>query len=122
MNKTVRAQQPVLRMLPADQGFKFGNLPGFQVEDRLIVQEQPVIAAHGRSALIDRLIGSVADRLLETVYATAPIGMLFVDLDLRVVMINHYLAAIHGASALPKYTAPNKALRTTRLIHCCVVM
>ncbi|WP_253192636.1 PAS domain-containing protein [Janthinobacterium sp. LM6] len=37
-------------------------------------------------------------RLLETVYATAPIGMLFVDLDLRIVMINHYLAAINGAS------------------------
>ena len=37
-------------------------------------------------------------RLLETVYATAPIGMLFVDLDLRIVMINQYLAAINAAS------------------------
>ncbi|MGK5047834.1 PAS domain-containing protein [Janthinobacterium sp. GB4P2] len=37
-------------------------------------------------------------RLLETVYATAPIGMLFVGLDLRIVMINHYLAAINGVS------------------------
>ena len=37
-------------------------------------------------------------RLLETVYATAPIGMLFVGLDLRIVMLNHYLAAINGGS------------------------
>ncbi|WP_219118838.1 PAS domain-containing protein [Janthinobacterium sp. UMAB-56] len=37
-------------------------------------------------------------RLLETVYATAPIGMLFLDLELRIVMINHYLAAINGTS------------------------
>ena len=37
-------------------------------------------------------------RLLETVYATAPIGMLFVDRDLRIVMINQYLAAINAAS------------------------
>ncbi|PHV13619.1 hybrid sensor histidine kinase/response regulator [Janthinobacterium sp. BJB303] len=37
-------------------------------------------------------------RLLETVYATAPIGMLFVDRELHIVMINQYLAAINGAS------------------------
>ena len=37
-------------------------------------------------------------RLLETVYATAPIGMFFVDLDWRIVMINQYLAAINAAS------------------------
>ncbi len=49
-------------------------------------------------------------RLLETVYATAPIGMLFVDLDLRVVMINHYLAAIHGASATQHLGRPVGAM------------
>ncbi len=37
-------------------------------------------------------------RLLETVYATAPIGMLFVDRDLHIVMINQYLAAINATS------------------------
>ena len=37
-------------------------------------------------------------RLLETVYATAPIGMLFVDRELHIVMINQYLAAINAAS------------------------
>ncbi|MBH1994705.1 MAG: PAS domain-containing protein [Burkholderiales bacterium] len=49
-------------------------------------------------------------RLLETVYATAPIGMLFVGLDLRVVMINHYLAAIHGASVTQHLGRPVGAM------------
>ncbi|MDN2697733.1 PAS domain-containing protein [Janthinobacterium sp. SUN073] len=49
-------------------------------------------------------------RLLETVYATAPIGMLFVGLDLRIVMINHYLAAIHGASATQHLGRPVGAM------------
>ncbi|CAN7386393.1 PAS domain-containing protein [Pseudoduganella sp. LjRoot289] len=34
--------------------------------------------------------------LLENVYASAPVGLSFVDLDLRIVMINEYLAAING--------------------------
>ncbi|WP_371867942.1 PAS domain-containing protein [Pseudoduganella rivuli] len=33
--------------------------------------------------------------LLENVYASAPVGLSFVDLDLRIVMINEYLAAIN---------------------------
>ncbi|MGK5012617.1 PAS domain-containing protein [Janthinobacterium sp. MDB2-8] len=49
-------------------------------------------------------------RLLETVYATAPIGMLFVGLDLRIVMINHYLAAIHGASVTQHLDRPVGAM------------
>ncbi|MDN2675723.1 PAS domain-containing protein [Janthinobacterium sp. SUN033] len=49
-------------------------------------------------------------RLLETVYATAPIGMLFVDLDLRIVMINHYLAAINGASVAQHLGRPLGAM------------
>ncbi|OEZ69883.1 signal transduction histidine-protein kinase BarA [Janthinobacterium sp. HH103] len=49
-------------------------------------------------------------RLLETVYATAPIGMLFVGLDLRVVMINQYLAAIHGASVAQHLGRPVGAM------------
>src|SRR5450830_855259 len=49
-------------------------------------------------------------RLLETVYATAPIGMLFVGLDLRIVMINHYLAAIHGASVTQHLGRPVGAM------------
>ena len=49
-------------------------------------------------------------RLLETVYATAPIGMLFVDLDLRIVMINHYLAAINGASVAQHLGRPVGAM------------
>ena len=49
-------------------------------------------------------------RLLETVYATAPIGMLFVDLDLRIVMINHYLAAISGASVAQHLGRPVGAM------------
>ncbi|MFZ4874266.1 PAS domain-containing protein [Janthinobacterium sp. Mn2066] len=35
-------------------------------------------------------------RLLATVYATAPIGLIFVDRDLRIVMINDYLAALNA--------------------------
>jgi PAS domain S-box-containing protein len=34
--------------------------------------------------------------LLENVYASAPVGLSFVDLDLRIVMINEYLARING--------------------------
>ncbi|MGK5076344.1 PAS domain-containing protein [Janthinobacterium sp. ZB1P44] len=49
-------------------------------------------------------------RLLETVYATAPIGMLFVGLDLRIVMINQYLAAIHGASVAQHLGRPVAAM------------
>ncbi|WP_425254276.1 PAS domain-containing protein [Janthinobacterium sp. NFX145] len=49
-------------------------------------------------------------RLLETVYATAPIGMLFVDLNLRIVMINHYLAAINGASVAQHLGRPVGAM------------
>ncbi|PKV44647.1 PAS domain S-box-containing protein [Janthinobacterium sp. 61] len=49
-------------------------------------------------------------RLLETVYATAPIGMLFVGLDLRIVMINHYLAAINGASVTQHLGRPVGAM------------
>jgi PAS domain S-box-containing protein len=33
--------------------------------------------------------------LLENVYASAPVGLSFVDMDLRIVMINDYLAAIN---------------------------
>ncbi|SFX25246.1 PAS domain S-box-containing protein [Janthinobacterium lividum] len=50
-------------------------------------------------------------RLLETVYATAPIGMLFVGLDLRIVMINHYLAAISGASVAQHLGQPVGAMQ-----------
>jgi two-component system sensor histidine kinase/response regulator len=35
--------------------------------------------------------------LLENVYATAPVGLSFVDPDLKVVMINEYLAAVNAA-------------------------
>ncbi|MCC7597792.1 PAS domain-containing protein [Janthinobacterium sp. FW305-129] len=49
-------------------------------------------------------------RLLETVYATAPIGMLFLGLDLRIVMINHYLAAINGASVAQHLGRPVGAM------------
>nr|WP_255206257.1 PAS domain-containing protein [Janthinobacterium sp. BJB401] len=49
-------------------------------------------------------------RLLETVYATAPIGMLFVDLDLHIVMINHYLATINGASVAQHLGRPVGAM------------
>jgi PAS domain S-box-containing protein len=38
--------------------------------------------------------------LLETVYASAPVGLCFVDHDLRFVMVNDYLAALHAVPAL----------------------
>jgi two-component system sensor histidine kinase/response regulator len=56
-----------------------------------------------------QLEGRVADRTaelerlnvrLETVYATAPVGLCFVDRELRVVMINDCLAAISAVPAL----------------------
>jgi PAS domain S-box-containing protein len=37
--------------------------------------------------------------LLETVYASAPVGLCFVDHDLRFVMVNDYLAALHAVPA-----------------------
>jgi PAS domain S-box-containing protein len=49
-------------------------------------------------------------RLLETVYTTAPIGMLFVGLDLRIVMINQYLATINGASVAQHLGRPVGAM------------
>ncbi|WP_232251214.1 PAS domain-containing protein [Janthinobacterium sp. 1_2014MBL_MicDiv] len=49
-------------------------------------------------------------RLLETVYATAPIGMLFVDRELHIVMINQYLAAINAASVAQHIGRPVGAM------------
>ncbi|MES2150462.1 MAG: response regulator [Pseudomonadota bacterium] len=37
-----------------------------------------------------------SNTLLSTVYATAPVGLCMLDLELRVVMVNDYLAAING--------------------------
>jgi len=48
-----------------------------------------------RTAELERLNARV-----ETVYATAPVGLCFVDRDLRFVMINDYLAAINAVPAL----------------------
>ena len=47
-----------------------------------------------RTAELERLHARV-----ETVYATAPVGLCFVDRDLRFVMINDYLAAINAVPA-----------------------
>jgi PAS domain S-box-containing protein len=46
--------------------------------------------------------------MLSTVYATAPVGLSFVDPELRVVMVNDYLAAVNGlpASAHIGHTLP----------------
>ena len=48
-----------------------------------------------RTAELERLKARV-----ETVYATAPVGLCFVDRDLRFVMINDYLAAVNAVPAL----------------------
>lgn len=37
-----------------------------------------------------------SNALLETIYATAPVGLSFVDTRLRILMINDYLAALNG--------------------------
>ncbi|NIA00182.1 PAS domain-containing protein [Massilia sp. CCM 8734] len=54
-----------------------------------------------------------ANALLETVYATAPVGLALLDTDLRVVMVNDYLAAInaipvadHLGHTLPELLGP----------------
>jgi len=46
--------------------------------------------------------------MLATVYATAPVGLSFLDPELRVVMVNDYLAAVNGlpASAHVGHTLP----------------
>ena len=63
------------------------------------------------SLVADRTLAlEKSTRLLETVYATAPIGMLFVGLDLRIVMINQYLAAINGASVAQHLGRPVGAM------------
>jgi PAS domain S-box-containing protein len=41
-----------------------------------------------------------SNALLETVYASAPVGLCFMDCELRFVMINDYLAALNGVPAL----------------------
>ncbi|MES2899212.1 MAG: response regulator [Pseudomonadota bacterium] len=67
-----------------------------------------------------------ANALLKTVYATAPAGMALLDCDLRVVMVNDYLAAIndktvaeHIGRTLPEILGPlgveyEKAYRQVR--------
>jgi len=40
-----------------------------------------------------------SNALLSTVYATAPVGLSFLDRDLRVVMVNDYLAAVNAIPA-----------------------
>jgi PAS domain S-box-containing protein len=40
-----------------------------------------------------------SNALLSTVYATAPVGLAFLDRDLRVVMVNDYLAAVNAIPA-----------------------
>jgi two-component system sensor histidine kinase/response regulator len=54
-----------------------------------------------------------ANALLETVYATAPVGLALLDTDLRIVMVNDYLAAInakpvaeHLGRTLPELLGP----------------
>ncbi|RSZ60077.1 PAS domain-containing protein [Massilia atriviolacea] len=67
-----------------------------------------------------------ANALLETVYATAPVGLALLDTDLRIVMVNDYLAAInalpvaaHLGRTLPELLGPlgeeyEKAYRQVR--------
>ncbi|UOD28832.1 response regulator [Massilia violaceinigra] len=54
-----------------------------------------------------------ANALLETVYATAPVGLALLDADLRIVMVNDYLAAVnaipvaeHLGRTLPELLGP----------------
>ncbi|HEX8613743.1 MAG TPA: response regulator [Telluria sp.] len=54
-----------------------------------------------------------ANALLETVYATAPVGLALLDADLRIVMVNDYLAAVnaipvadHLGKTLPELLGP----------------
>ncbi|MDQ1830354.1 PAS domain-containing protein [Massilia scottii] len=67
-----------------------------------------------------------ANALLETVYATAPVGLALLDADLRIVMVNEYLAAVnampvaaHLGRTLPELLGPlgaefEKAYRQVR--------
>nr|WP_229505325.1 response regulator [Massilia mucilaginosa] len=67
-----------------------------------------------------------ANALLETVYATAPVGLALLDADLRIVMVNDYLAALnaipvagHLGRTLPELLGPlgveyEKAYRQVR--------
>nr|WP_308606136.1 response regulator [Massilia sp. DJPM01] len=67
-----------------------------------------------------------ANALLETVYATAPVGLALLDSDLRIVMVNDYLAAVnaipvadHLGHTLPELLGPlgaefEKAYRQVR--------
>ncbi|MBY0240632.1 MAG: PAS domain-containing protein [Burkholderiaceae bacterium] len=52
---------------------------------------------HQLEMLVDERTAELAasKALLENVYASAPVGLSFVDLDLRIVMINEYLARIN---------------------------
>ncbi|MNN81001.1 hypothetical protein D3C81_1977780 [compost metagenome] len=42
-DETVRGEQAVLWMLPADEGFELGHLAATQVEDGLVVELQPIV-------------------------------------------------------------------------------
>jgi two-component system, sensor histidine kinase and response regulator len=56
---------------------------------------------HGLEALVDERTTELtrSTAMLETVYASAPVGLCFMDRELRFVMVNDYLAALNAIPA-----------------------
>ncbi|MFC5478119.1 PAS domain-containing protein [Massilia suwonensis] len=86
-----------LRLAPPAIGETFEVAAALQeVEGELLrYRSQLEARVADRTAELERL-----NVRLETVYATAPVGLCFVDRELRFVMINDYLAAINAVPAL----------------------
>ena len=54
-DKALRAQQAVFRVLPANQGLQLGNAAALEVEDGLVMQEQPLVFIQRMTQLLFNL-------------------------------------------------------------------
>jgi PAS domain S-box-containing protein len=89
-----RGEPLVIPPLPIREAEAVGNALR-RVEGELVgyrTRLEALVAA--RTAELER-----SNILLETVYASAPVGLCFLDHDLRIVMVNDYLAALNAVPA-----------------------
>jgi PAS domain-containing protein len=73
-----------------------------QVGDALVRVEADLLRYRsGLEALVAERTAELrrSSAMLQTVYATAPVGLAFLDVELRIVMINDYLAAMNAMPA-----------------------
>ncbi|UGQ48356.1 PAS domain-containing protein [Massilia endophytica] len=103
IGRSVRALSGPARALAAGTPLKLEEMTfreAREVGEALLQVEVDIMRhRHELEALVAERTAQLADSkaLLENVYATAPVGLSFVDPDLKVVMINEYLAAVNAA-------------------------